>query len=121
MKISFVISTQPTRFQAVTFSPDFEANAARLADLCYDGIELAVRDPATLDVAGIKAGDQPTSIPNLNAGGDLIVAIDGQPVRRFDELLAYLITNKAPGDSVVLTVMRGDQKVDVTVKLDKRP
>ncbi len=73
------------------------------------------------DKAGIKAGDQPTSIQNLNAGGDLIVAIDGKPVRRFDELLAYLIDNKSPGDSVVLTVMRGDQKVDVTVTLDKRP
>lgn len=83
-----------------------------------------VRDVAKggpADKAGIKAGDKPTSIPNLNAGGDLIIAIDGQPVRRFDELLAYLITNKAPGDTVVLTVMRGDQKVDVTVTLDKRP
>ncbi len=83
-----------------------------------------VRDVAKggpADRAGIKAGDKPTSIPNLNAGGDLIIAIDGQPVRRFDELLAYLITNKSPGDTVVLTVMRGDQKVDVTVTLDKRP
>lgn len=54
MKISFVISTQPTQFQAVTYSSDFEANAVRLATLGYDGIELAVRDPATLDVAAIK-------------------------------------------------------------------
>jgi len=81
--------------------------------------EVAEGGPA--DVAGIKAGDQPTNIPNLLAGGDLIIAIDGQPVRRFDELLAYLITNKSPGDSVVLTVLRGEEKVDVTVTLDKRP
>ncbi len=54
MKISFVISTQPTQFQAVTFSPDFEENAARLENLGYDGIELAVRDPAMLDVKGIQ-------------------------------------------------------------------
>jgi 2-alkenal reductase len=73
------------------------------------------------DSAGIKAGDRPTSIPNLLAGGDLIVAIDGRPVRRFDELLAYLITNKAPGDTVILTVVRGEENVDVTVTLDKRP
>ncbi|MEW6405391.1 MAG: trypsin-like peptidase domain-containing protein [Chloroflexota bacterium] len=73
------------------------------------------------DIAGLKAGDQPTGIPNLLAGGDLIVAIDGQPVRRFDELLAYLITNKSPGDTVVLTVLRGDEEVNLTVTLDKRP
>ena len=73
------------------------------------------------DQAGIKAGDQPTSIQDLNAGGDLIVAIDSHPINRFDELLSYLITNKAPGDTVVLTVLRGDQKQDITVTLGKRP
>jgi sugar phosphate isomerase/epimerase len=54
MKLSFVISTQPTRFQAVAFDPDFESNVARLGALGYDGVELAVRDPASLDVARVK-------------------------------------------------------------------
>src|SRR5450759_4425288 len=54
MKLSFVISTQPTRFQAVAFDPDFESNVARLGALGYDGVELAVRDPALLDVARVK-------------------------------------------------------------------
>ena len=73
------------------------------------------------DQAGIKAGDKTTSVQNLFAGGDLIVAIDGREVRTFDELLAYLITNKSPGDTIVLTVLRGDQKQDITVTLGKRP
>ncbi len=54
MKLSFVISTQPTRFQAITFDPDFEANVACLAALGYDGVELAVREPAALDLARVK-------------------------------------------------------------------
>lgn len=54
MKLAFVISTQPTKFAAVTFSPDFEANAARLAELGYDGVELAVREPAALDLAAVR-------------------------------------------------------------------
>ena len=73
------------------------------------------------DKAGIIAGDRSTSIPSLLAGGDLIVAIDGQETRTFDEMLAYLITNKSPGDTVVMTVLRGDEKVDVSITLDKRP
>jgi 2-alkenal reductase len=73
------------------------------------------------DRAGIKAGTIPTSFPTLLAGGDLIVAIDGREVRTFDDLLAYLITNKSPGDTVVLSVLRGDEKTDIPVKLDKRP
>jgi len=71
--------------------------------------------------AGIIAGSRPTNIPNLLAGGDLIIAIDGNPTRTFDEMLAYLLTNKSPGDTVVLTVLRDNQSVDVTVTLDKRP
>jgi 2-alkenal reductase len=73
------------------------------------------------DQAGLKAGDKNTNIPGLLAGGDLIIAIDGRPIRRFDELLSYLITNKSPGDTVILTVLRGDQQTDLTVTLDKRP
>jgi 2-alkenal reductase len=73
------------------------------------------------DQAGIIPGTKPTNIQNLSGGGDLIVAIDGREVRTFDEMLAYLITNKGPGDSVVLQVLRGDERVDVTVVLGSRP
>lgn len=82
-------------------------------------VEVAKGGPA--EKAGIKAGTQPTSFQNLNAGGDLIVAIDGRPVLQYDDLIAYLITQKSAGDTVVLTVVRGDQKVDVTLTLGKRP
>jgi S1-C subfamily serine protease len=73
------------------------------------------------DQAGIVAGDQPTNVQGIFAGGDLIVAVDGQPVRRFDELLAYLITNKSPGEVVVLGILRGDQQMDISLTLGKRP
>jgi len=54
MKLSFVISTQPTKFQAIAFDPNFQANAAYLAQLGYDGIELGVREPNQLDVAELQ-------------------------------------------------------------------
>ncbi len=54
MKFSFVISTQPTQFQAIAFDPNFEGNAAHLAQLGYDGIELGVREPDKLDVTNLK-------------------------------------------------------------------
>jgi len=73
------------------------------------------------DQAGIKAGDTPTRIEGLNAGGDLITAFDGIPVSTFDELLSYLLTSKSPGDTAVLTVLRDGQSVDITVTLGARP
>jgi 2-alkenal reductase len=71
--------------------------------------------------AGILAGTQASGIEGLNAGGDLIIAFDGRPIRTFDELLSYLVTNKSPGDTVVLTVLRDGQTVDITVTLGERP
>lgn len=82
-------------------------------------LDVAKGGPA--DQAGLKAGSQNTSIQGLMAGGDLIVAIDGRPIQTFDDLLRYLINNKAPGDEVTLTVLRGDQTVDIVVTLAKRP
>jgi S1-C subfamily serine protease len=73
------------------------------------------------DQAGIRGGSQPTGIGDLQAGGDVITAIDGQPVTTFDDLLGYLTTNKSPGDTVVLTILREGQTMDVTVTLGTRP
>ncbi|MCC6261717.1 MAG: trypsin-like peptidase domain-containing protein [Anaerolineales bacterium] len=81
--------------------------------------KVAAGSPA--DQAGVKAGEQQSSLAGLPAGGDLITAIDGREVRTFDELLSYLITNKGPGDTIVLTVLRGEEKVDINVTLGKRP
>ena len=73
------------------------------------------------DQAGIRGGSKPTSEQGLEAGGDLVTAIDSRPVATFDQMLSYLITNKSPGDTVVLTVLRDGQTMDVTVTLGKRP
>ncbi len=81
--------------------------------------EVARGGPA--EQAGIRAGDLVTDIPDLYAGGDLITAIDGHPIQQFDDLLSYLIANKSPGDIVILSVMRGDQTLDISVTLGKRP
>jgi 2-alkenal reductase len=80
-----------------------------------------VTDGGPADKAGIQAGTEATEIPNLNSGGDLITAVDGRTVRQFDDLLSYLITNKGPGDSVILTVQRGGEVLDIEVILGKRP
>jgi sugar phosphate isomerase/epimerase len=53
MKLSIVLSAQPTRFEAATFKGDFERNLARIVALGYDGVELAIRDPALMDVPAL--------------------------------------------------------------------
>jgi PDZ domain-containing protein len=51
---------------------------------------------------------------------DAIVAIDGHPVNGLDALRAQLATHK-PGDSVTLSIDRGGQRKDVTVKTVPAP
>ena len=49
MKFSIVLSAQPTSFAAVAFRGDFEANLARIVEMGYDGVELAIRQPSEMD------------------------------------------------------------------------
>lgn len=73
------------------------------------------------DKAGIRGGTVPTDFPTLFSGGDLIIAIDGDPIQTFNDLLSYLIHKKNPGDTIMLTLVRDNQEIEVELTLDKRP
>jgi 2-alkenal reductase len=55
------------------------------------------------------------------AGGDLIIAIDGRPVRVFSDLLSYLIGHTEVGQSVTVTVLRDGQEIEIPVTISGRP
>lgn len=82
---------------------------------------LTVVEGGPADQAGLRGGTQPTRFDYLQAGGDLITSFDGRPVDTYEEMLSYLLTTKSPGDSVVLTVLRDGQPMDITVTLGERP
>lgn len=55
-------------------------------------------------------------------GGDVITAINGQPIKTMDELISYLIQETRPGDTVELQVIHSDgQEETVSVTLGVRP
>jgi 2-alkenal reductase len=82
---------------------------------------LSVVEGGPADQAGLRGGTQPTRFEYLQAGGDLITAFDGRPVDTYDEMLSYLLTTKSPGDTVVLTILRDGQPMEITVTLGERP
>jgi sugar phosphate isomerase/epimerase len=53
MNLSIVLSTHATRFSALAFQEDWSENARHMADLGYDAVELAIRDPKLLDCEGV--------------------------------------------------------------------
>jgi len=75
------------------------------------------------EAAGLRPGTDEVTIQgqDVTVGGDVIVAINGEPVRVFDDLVAYLARHTVVGDEIILTVLRDGKTVDVSVTLGARP
>jgi serine protease Do len=58
---------------------------------------------------------------NSSALGDIIVGIDGHPVKRMDDIISYLEEHKSIGESTILTINRNGQEKNMTVVLEARP
>jgi S1-C subfamily serine protease len=73
--------------------------------------------------AGLRAGSQQqqAGARSVAAGGDIITAVDGQPVKRPEDFILYLELQKRAGDSLTLSILRGDQQQDITLTLGQRP
>lgn len=84
-------------------------------------IEVTPNGPA--DKAGIQGSAKSVTIQGqqTNVGGDVIIAIDGQPVKSFDDLASYLYTNTEVGQTVTLTVLRQGQQKQIEVTLGSVP
>jgi S1-C subfamily serine protease len=57
----------------------------------------------------------------LLVGGDILTAIDGVPLRHWDDLDAYLQEQTEVGQTVTLTIWRGDQEMTMEVELGEMP
>jgi S1-C subfamily serine protease len=81
-----------------------------------------VQDAAT-DRAGVRGGDQLIRVGRqvLPVGGDIIIAVNGQPMADSRELTIYLETKTRVGDTVELTIIRDGRELSLPVQLDERP
>lgn len=73
--------------------------------------------------AGIQGGDQPTRVNGreIPLGGDVIVGIDDKVVRKIEDILVYLESEKQVGDDLRLTVVRDGETREINVALAARP
>ncbi len=105
--------------------------AVTLADLAIE-FDLPVREGVLIAEAlpggsaaraGLRGGDEVANFRGLEVvlGGDIIVAIDGQPIRNFDELIGYLVSNTEVGQEVIVSILRDGEAMEVPVTLDARP
>lgn len=92
---------------------DIEQRGALVLTVIEDG------PSAQAGFRGSRPADanDPTSVP---IGGDVIVAFNGAAVDGFDALVSQL-ANFAPGEAVIVTVLRDGQLVELSVMLGARP
>jgi S1-C subfamily serine protease len=82
---------------------------------------LSVVEGEPAEKAGIIGGVDSDTVNAFPLGGDLITAVDDQPVRNFSDLLSYLIAYKSPGDTIQVSLLRDGQELVLPVVLSKRP
>jgi S1-C subfamily serine protease len=70
------------------------------------------------DRAGLRAGNQRAYLGNvpIMLGGDLIVAVEGQPVQDAQDL-SHIMQKHRAGDTITVTIYRGKKKMDIRVTL----
>jgi 2-alkenal reductase len=74
------------------------------------------------EAAGLRGSNDATGVNGVEVpvGGDVVIAADGEPVNNFTDLLA-ITSEHAPGDQIVLRVLRDGQEQDMTLTLEPRP
>src|SRR5690554_2262739 len=65
---SIVISTSDTKFSALSFKEYYIDNIARISDMGFDAVELAVRDPKVIDLSALKKQLKKYKLPVVAIG-----------------------------------------------------
>ena len=93
-----------------------------------DELNLGVREGAMVqevvpggpgDKAGLRAGRTRTE-EGLTLGGDIIVSVDGSPVKRPEDVAAAIQDNK-PGQRIKVEYLRRNERESTEIELGKRP
>jgi len=105
---------------------DLERDTALAMDLPADqrgALVIEVIEDSPAKEAGLRGSDRQVDRngAQLQVGGDVIIAIDGQPVHRMDDLIVYLVEETRPGQRATLTVLRNGEERTLDVTLGSRP
>lgn len=107
----------------VSIGPDI-AKQLELSDRVLGVYVGSVVAGGPADEAGVQGGDNRAGTganSELQAGGDIIIAINDQPVQRFEDLVSYLVTKASPGETAKLTIIRDGEQSQIDVVLGARP
>lgn len=125
MKKSIVVSTQQTKFSALAYQKDLKKIINKVAELGFDGAELAVRDPKSLDTEKVvqivkESGLEVPAIGTGQAWGDegLSFSDPNEMVRKMavDRIIEQIKFASLFNSQVIIGLIRGIIKEGITRK-----
>ena len=123
MKLSIVYSTQQTKFQAATFSGELKENLSKIANLGYDGVELAIRDPKLINLDELEEITKSLNlqVPALGTGQawgeEGLSFTDPDPQIRksaIERIQSHIAVAKKFNAVIIIGLIRGILKTGVT-------
>jgi S1-C subfamily serine protease len=84
---------------------------------------LNVEPGSPAESSGLRGGDRMIRLQNveLPVGGDVIIALNGEPMEKPQDLVAYLETQTRVGDTIQVTVIRDGEELTLPLTLGERP
>jgi S1-C subfamily serine protease len=104
---------------------DIDPDLAKVLNLndAVGFLVITVVDNSPAAKAGIHGSNETVEVEGVKypIGGDIILSVDGQQVRKIDDILIHLQRAKSIGDEMILEVLRDGRTTNITITLDKRP
>jgi len=101
----------------------YEIAQAMKVNVTYGWLITQVTSGGPAANAGLRGGTKQVLIAGeyVTIGGDIIIAINGTKITGIDTLSSYLEENTFPGQTIQVTIIRENQKMNVSVTLEARP
>ncbi|MEM3437817.1 MAG: trypsin-like peptidase domain-containing protein [Nitrososphaerales archaeon] len=102
---------------------NYEIAEAMDVNITYGWLICQVVPLGPAQIAGLRGGTTQKEIAGrfYTIGGDIIIAVNGTKIVNGDDLSSYLDAKTLPGDVIILTIVRNNQLMNVTLTLGTRP
>lgn len=92
-------------------------------DLTYGWLITQVTNGGAAAQAGLQGGSQQVRIKDewVIIGGDIIIAVDGIRIINGDTFMSYLEEHTTPNQTIIVTILRHNQMLDIPILLKQRP
>jgi S1-C subfamily serine protease len=106
-------------FTGTTLTSDLAANIANITDDVKGVVVNTLVQGGPADKAGVHGTT--TDQYGKKHGGDVVVGLNGERITEFEQLVSYLERNTAPGDKVVLKILRNGTELQLDAMMGERP